>query len=140
MKNNQLPVSGKFYNDISLRVNSALSTMPLSAAEAMRIVDSYMAGETPESGDPMAMLAFNMVRVEIDRAMKRSQRARERARVRKNGTKTEPLHLTDKFAENKKEDVTDSAPVPVRHKSRRERRAIQNQIRRLKKARWGAIQ
>ncbi len=86
MKN--LSVSKKVYSDISERVNTALSAYESSAEEAMRIVDSYLDGETPVSGDDIAMLAFNMVKVELDRAMVRSKRARERAQKRKTADKT----------------------------------------------------
>lgn len=87
---NTLSVSKKFYADITERVNTALSVSPASAAEAMRMVDSYINGEKAESLDPLAMLAFNMIRVELDRAMSRSTRARERAR-KKVDIKTEEV-------------------------------------------------
>ncbi len=143
MKKDQLPVSRRFYNDISLRVSDALSSAPESASEAMRIVDGYMAGEVPQSDDPMAMLAFNMVRVEIDRAMHRSQRARERAKSRKSETKQEVQEstaaslLTEIVSYENMETEIPSAPA--RQKSRRERRAARNLLRRLQKPRWGAI-
>lgn len=140
MKKDQLPVSRRFYNDISLRINNALSAAPVSAAEAMRIVDSYMDGESPESDDPMAILAFNMIKDEIDRAMTRSQRARARARIRKGATKNETLPATEKITEKNSEEEPAPAPASERPKSRRERRAALNLMRRLSKPRWGAIQ
>lgn len=112
MKKDQLPVSRKFYNDISTRVGNALAAAPASAAEAMRIIDAYMAGKEPVSRDSMSLLAFNMVKAEIDRAMARSQRARERAKARKSMTKKEatgtgkttPPQATSTIRQNRKKD------------------------------------
>lgn len=80
---NHLPVSRKVYADISSRISTTLAHSPASEAEAMRLVDSFLQGETPASQDLMAMLAFGMIRAELERAMARSGRARERARARK---------------------------------------------------------
>lgn len=77
----QLPVSKKVYADISDRLHSSLPQQ--SATEAMRIVDAYLQGTPADSADSMALLAFNMIRVELDRAVTRSRRARERAKARK---------------------------------------------------------
>ncbi|MCM1050419.1 MAG: hypothetical protein NC349_00510 [Paenibacillus sp.] len=80
---NHLPVSRKVYADITSRISTALAPSPASVAEAMRLVDSFLHGESPASHDHMAMLAFGMIRAELERAMARSARARERARARK---------------------------------------------------------
>lgn len=85
---NKLSVSKKFYSDISKRISSALSACEGSEVEAMRIVDAYLDGEVLTSDDGMAVLAFNMIRVELDRAMTRSKRARERAEKRKMAQKS----------------------------------------------------
>ena len=78
-----MTVSKKFYVDIISRIESALSFAPGSAAEAVRLVDTYLLGGEAASADPCAMLAFNMIRPELDKAMLRSRRARERAQLRK---------------------------------------------------------
>lgn len=81
MKRKNLPVSVKVYSDLTSRITASLSSA--SASEAMRLLDSYLTGEPPASDDPMALVAFNMIRPEIDRAMTRSARARERAASRR---------------------------------------------------------
>lgn len=83
MKRKNLPVSVKVYSDLTTRISSSLSSAPASASEAMRLLDSYLTGEPPASDDLMALVAFNMIRPEIDRAMTRSARARERAASRR---------------------------------------------------------
>ncbi len=83
MKRETLPVSRKFYADITSRINSSLAGAKKSADEALRLVGCHMRGEKAVSADCMAMLAFNMIRPEIDRAMERSRRARESAARRK---------------------------------------------------------
>lgn len=84
MKREKLPVSRKFYADITLRINSTLAGLPDSAEEAQRLVSCHLHGENTGSSDSLALVAFNMIRPEIDRAMERSRRARERAARRKN--------------------------------------------------------
>ncbi len=89
-----LPVSRKFYSDIISRVNTALSHSPECAEDTKKIIDAYLAGKKPKSTDGMAMVAFNMIKDEIDRAVSRSRRARERAAARrllKEDRKEEPI-------------------------------------------------
>ena len=57
-----MTVSKKFYVDIISRIESALSFAPGSAAEAVRLVDTYLLGGEAASADPCAMLAFNMIK------------------------------------------------------------------------------
>lgn len=78
-----LSVSKKFYADILTRVSVALSFSPSSVEEAMRIINAYLSGRLVGTDNQSAMIAFNMIKPEIDRAMLRSQRARERARSRR---------------------------------------------------------
>ena len=80
---NTLPVSKKVYADITARIKSALTVSPGSAEEAIRMVDEYLAGHTPQSHDGAATIAFAMIRNELDRALERSRRARARAAARK---------------------------------------------------------
>ena len=113
MKMNGLSVSRKVYADISARVSVALSASEESRSEAMRMVDSYLAGQEVSSDDALAMLAFNMIRDELDRAMARSRRARERAAARRRAVAEAAAEVSDERSE---------APVEI-HVSRRERRA-----------------
>ncbi len=83
MKRKNLPASVKVYSDLTTRISASLSSAPASASEAMRLLDSYLTGEPPASDDLTALVAFNMIRPEIDRAMTRSARARERAASRR---------------------------------------------------------
>ncbi len=124
MKN--LPVSKKVYADISDRITTTLSFAPTSAAEAMRLVDSYLEGQTPESNDGMAMIAFNMIRAELDRAISRSARARERARIRKQGASAveNPATSTSTPESGAADTCEETASAPIML-SRRERRAIE---------------
>lgn len=93
--NTTLQVSRKVYSDISTRVSTALSGSPASASETMRVINGYLEGLLPESSDALAMLAFNMIRPELDRAMERSRRARERARARREAKAAAMPHPDD---------------------------------------------
>ncbi|MDE6465097.1 MAG: hypothetical protein K2L44_00135 [Duncaniella sp.] len=137
----KLPVSRKVYADISERINTSLSHAPQSAAEAMRIVEAYLDGTTAESSDPMALLAFNMIKVELDRAMLRSARARQRAQERKNAPagpkKLTPEEIVEKLlSQLTPEDFEDvTPPTPPLPPTRRERR----EAARARKQRWKSL-
>ncbi len=131
MNTSVLPVSRKFYTDIESRISFSLASSPGSAKEAMRLVETYLYGDTPVSSDPMALLAFNMVKAEIDRAMVRSQRARIRARSRKKDRPSAkmdtPSPIKRPITEPKEaEAATTDSPCRV---SRRERRAASRRRR-----------
>lgn len=132
---NSLSVSKKVYADVSERVSTSLSGFPASASEAMRIVDAYLNGMPAESDDPMAMLAFNMIRAELDRAMVRSSRARERAKLRK----AEALLKTiETMLECGDESEVEEEPLrPML--TRRERRAMARSAT-GKKRKWRKLQ
>lgn len=130
MKKSTLPVSGKFYSDISARISSSLSSYPRSAEEAMRIFHDYLKGLSPLSSDPMALLAFNMVRTEIDRALERSKRARLRAMARRK-KQSDTNSLSTNNLSSSSEKVTETpAILPL---SRRERRAAERLNNRSRK-------
>ncbi len=122
-----LSVSKKFYADILTRVSVALSFSPSSVEEAMRIINAYLSGRLVGTDNQSAMIAFNMIKPEIDRAMLRSQRARERAKSRREmKTQNETTAPVEK-AEQRAEPVSSlpqvvAEPSGVRL-SRRERRA-----------------
>ncbi len=114
-----LAVSKKVYADISTRIGAALSFAPDSAAEAMRLVDSFLAGENPASSDAGAMLAFNMIKAELERAMARSLRARARAAARK------------KAIAERRENPSPS-PTPPEIRLTRQQRRAQERMQRKK--------
>lgn len=130
------PVSQKVYNDITSRINSALSHSPASAAEALSLTDAYLAGTEPVTDDPLALLAFNMIRAELDRAMERSRRARQRAACRKaKSVEAKPLTCAEMIASINEicEKATEEDGKPRRKLNRRERRELERQIRRSEK-------
>ncbi len=146
---NTLSVSKKVYSDITSRIATTLSFAPTSAMEAIRVVNAYLAGDVSAcSADRMAMLAFGMIKAELDRAMTRSARARERARKRRTSCDTDPETATKETATTPNSGQTDEeadektaeepAAVPVML-SRRERRAMARAAAPKKKKRWARI-
>lgn len=145
----KLPVSRKFYSDISSRVSAALTDNSVSKREAMRLIDSYISGCTDCcSQDAMALLAFNMVRAELDRAMVRSANARRRAmerKARQESPKAESMSqdemcdvLVHKYiAEHPRVPLGPEAtsPSPSGY-TRRERRHLKNTAKRITKSKW----
>ena len=138
MKN--LPVSKKVYADISSRISSALSHAPASANEAMRLVDSHLQGATPVSDDAMAMLAFNMIKSELDRAIIRSTRARERAKTRRKARpKMDDCHsLLSTLHPDTDTKIDIDSQLPDLKLSRRSRRILER-LEKGKKKKWGSI-
>ncbi len=142
---NKLPVSKKVYTDITGRISHSLADAPQSASEALRLVDAYLKGSPAQSDDPTALLAFNMIRAELDRAILRSSRARERARARRKAAATAPRRLTTEeivdhiISQLRPEDFeeipspeAETVPLPP---TRRERRHAS----RAKKPRWKSL-
>lgn len=138
MKN--LPVSKKVYADISSRISSALSHAPASANEAMRLVDSHLQGATTVSDDAMAMLAFNMIKSELDRAIIRSTRARERAKTRRKALpKMDDRHsLISPLLSDTDTQIDIESQLPDLKLSRRSRRILER-LEKGKKKKWGSI-
>ncbi len=138
MKN--LPVSKKVYADISSRISSALSHAPASASEAMRLVDSHLQGATTVSDDTMAMLAFNMIKSELDRAIIRSTRARERAKTRRTARpKMDDRHsLISALLPDTDTQIDIESQLPDLKLSRRSRRILER-LEKGKKKKWGSI-
>ena len=126
---NNLPVSRKVYADIISRVQSSLVSAPSSASEALRLVDVFLEGGEVESSDAMAMLAFNMIRAELSRAMERSARARSRAKARREAQARE---VSGQFevspSVSPASPLTEETPVRIML-SRRERRAAERASR-----------
>lgn len=133
MKN--LPVSKKFYAYISDRVKTTFIHSLASVSDTMNLIDSYLAGKIITCENVQALVAFNMVRAELDRAMERSRRAKARAATRKS-TKEEnkSAHISDTHAINNSEEVPSQPEVtaePVYPMSRRERRAAERMRQKL---------
>ncbi|MDE5903725.1 hypothetical protein [Duncaniella sp.] len=86
MKKSSLPVSRKFYSEICDRIRFSFSlNRPSLIEEAISTVDSYITrgAEPAEYTDPSVLLMFSLLRPEIDKAIRRSQRAREISSRRK---------------------------------------------------------
>lgn len=85
MKKHQLPISAKAYARFIARIESALSTSPAGISAMRHAFDLYLSGDTSAAEALPADLktAFRFLRHEIDIAIERSRRARERARIRR---------------------------------------------------------
>ncbi|MCM1050509.1 MAG: hypothetical protein NC349_00975 [Paenibacillus sp.] len=85
MKKHQLPISAKAYARFIARIESALSTSPAGISAMRHAFDLYLSGDTSAAEALPADLktAFRFLRHEIDVAIERSRRARERARIRR---------------------------------------------------------
>ncbi|MDE5904043.1 hypothetical protein [Duncaniella sp.] len=139
------PVSKNFYSTITDRVRNSLRSVGREdAAEAtMGCIDRYMADGSlpPSDADAATILVFNLLRMEIDKALQRSRRARQRAaeRVADAAEKhSEPAAVTAVSASTSAEQDVDSdeaeeeeeEPEPFRPRNRRERRLYEQEVRR----------
>ncbi|WP_304977087.1 hypothetical protein [Duncaniella muris] len=113
----RLPVSQKFYNEISARIRSSFASVSPSdalAESAICCVESYLREGLLPSGAVVesVRLMFALLRPEIDKAMARSAAARRRRRKRKPQT---DATVTD-GAENEpsSESISDAIPESVR--------------------------
>ncbi|MDE6861052.1 MAG: hypothetical protein K2J65_11650 [Duncaniella sp.] len=85
---NEIRISKKAYNDFVGRLNHTLDDtlgMPGFASEAVRLFDSYVRGEDVDFDgvEILIKVAMMMIKPEIDKAIRRSASARERARLRR---------------------------------------------------------
>ncbi len=127
MRRETFPVSCKFYAEITARINSSLSSLPDSALEALRLVNCHLHGEATVSNDAMAMLAYNMIRPEIDRAMERSRRARESAARRKSAITITTTSLSK--GDEKQDCAQPSQPsMRLNRRQRREMERIKKKV------------
>lgn len=115
------PVSGKFLRELMERVESATAIVSLSptASEKLRqsillYLDSRAVPPTNEA--PEVILAFHLLKPEIDKAISRSEAARARAAKRREekaekavSTPEAPCDASEKEDSHKKEQQTDSA-------------------------------
>lgn len=82
----KLPISKKAYECFVERIKSVSAKFIGDPAPFIRILDQYLAGEREYlymSATYEMRIAFEMLRPEIDRAIERSRRARERALARR---------------------------------------------------------
>lgn len=82
----KLPISKKAYECFVERIRSVSAKFIGDPAPFIRILDQYLAGEREYlymSATYEMRIAFEMLRPEIDRAIERSRRARERALARR---------------------------------------------------------
>lgn len=157
-KGYKLPISKKAYAGFTERIRVTFEEVlmrPELSAEAVGMLDRYLAGEewrdAGSSGE--AVLAFSMIRTEVDKAMTRSAAARRRAAARRNNKAagSEPAAsghdvkmksekspeeiFAEAFAKVKAEmgddfyeEVPDDEEPPFVPRNRRERRAYEREL------------
>ena len=137
------PVSKNFYTSVTDRVRESLSLIGRMDAgeETMACIDRYMAdGTVPSVGtDAAILLTFSLLRTEIDKALQRSRRARQRAADNKAAVDRQFTELAAILAtsatENQLGTVTESheedeEPASFVPRNRRERRLYEQELRR----------
>ena len=139
IQSTSLLISKKAYNDFTERLRRALGAVsqnPRPIEEAIALFDRYVKGEIFDfdSDDLMVKLTLMMLKSEIDKAMRRSSAARERARLRH--AKLAPVsesHENTKSPENPENpENSRSAERPM---NRRERREYEQELAREQR-RW----
>ncbi|WP_289760690.1 hypothetical protein [Duncaniella muris] len=137
------PVSKNFYSTITDRVRDSLRSVGRedAAEAAMGCIDRYMADGTlpPGGSDTAIILVFNLLRMEIDKALQRSRRARQRAAERvadaaRKHREPAPVAAVSAPAAAEQDvdsdDAEDEEPEPFRPRNRRERRLYEQEVRR----------
>lgn len=144
------PVSKNFYASVTDRVSESLGLIGRTDAveETIACIDRYMAdGTVPTAGtDAAILLTFNLLRTEIDKALQRSRRARQRAAENKAAADRQFSELAAIFAASVTEnheapdmilnpdgeapDPEDEEPAPFVPRNRRERRLYEQELRR----------
>lgn len=141
-RKSQLPVSKNFYSCVTGRVCESLGLIgrPDAVGETMALIDRYMTDGTVPSADTdtAVLLTFSLLRAEIDKAIQRSCRARQRT-VRKNAELDSKFSAiaailaaaasNDMPAAADEEEAGD--PAPLRPRNRRERRLYEQELRRI---------
>lgn len=131
------PVSKKFYAYLSGRIRESLVLIGREDAvvEAMACMDSYMADGSlpPTDSCPAVLLSFPILRPEIDKAIRRSNRARSRNVKKDSITATDNQKATvsaDVNTETTGAGEEDGSPEPFIPRNRRERRLYEQEVRR----------
>ena len=111
MNKSTLPVSKKFHAEICARVSASFSKcQPSLVRKAIAVIERYMLdGTDPSDSEETAIqLMFNLLRPEIDKAITRSRRARERSKNRNvKQQKTAPQLQKPKRPESSEADIND---------------------------------
>ena len=134
-----LLISKKAYNDFNERLRqtlSAVSQNPESIDEAISLFDRYAKGEISDldSTDLMVKVALLMLKPEIDKAMRRSSAARERAKLRRE--QSAPVSKSDEnVSRSENSENTESSKLAERPMNRRERREYEHELAREQR-RW----
>lgn len=143
-------VSDKVYNDLRNRIGTALTATGNEHlySKAMVMIDSYLTDRTLPSAntDNLLQTIFLLLKPEIDRAIDRSARARQRAVKRTIDSRKHqatpsalsPEHCTIPILDNIELYDRDTAPEPAPLLNRRMRRLMeqerQRELRRKAKA------
>ena len=133
MKKPSLPVSKKFYSEICDRIRFSFSiNRPSLIEEAIATVDSYITGgtEPDEYTDPSVLLMFNLLRPEIDKAIRRSQRAREISSKRKQSAAVSTRKDSSDKPMDNNDDIALSETEPTESEEE-ERPLLNRRMRRL---------
>ena len=137
-----LLISKKAYNDFTERLRQALGTLsqnPEPIDEAIALFDRYAKGEISDldSPAPMVKLALMMLKPEIDKAMRRSYAARERAKLRhaKSTPVSESHENTSRPENSDNSEKTENTKLTERPMNRRERREYEHELAREQR-RW----
>ncbi len=127
-------ISKKAYNDFSTRIRETLDAVSIcseSIDEALALFDHYAKGEISDldSTDIMVKLALMMLKPEIDKAIRRSSAARERARLRreKYASESESHESSDTPEDSEKAENSETTERPM---NRRERREYEHELAR----------
>lgn len=80
-----LPVSKKAYEGFVTRINEVFGSDVFGATMMIKTLDRYLAGEVNVGDEltPLLRLGWEFLRQDVDVAMERSRRARERGRLRR---------------------------------------------------------
>lgn len=127
-----LPVSRKAYEGFVARINDVMGTSR-KAQMMIDAMDRYLAGDSDCTSklDSGCRMAFEFLRQDIDVAMLRSKRARERALARAGRNGGISAGVIDEKSDNA--DADDAQPDV--HISRSERRAMERAKRRKRRLR-----
>ncbi len=130
-------ISNKAYNDFTERIRQTLSALQQSSDvinEAVSLLDRYVKGEGVDltDADMMVKVALMMLKPEIDKAVRRSSAARERAQLRreKSAQLSESHETTGSSGNSGNSEKTDNSKLIDRPMNRRERREYERELAR----------
>ena len=111
-KKSAMPVSRRAYEGFVLRIFEVFDSDIAMGAVMINVLEAYLMGDASaaDSLAPAMRMAWAFLKQDVDVAMERSRRARERAGARRRGATPQPV-------------VAAPAVVAERRLSRRERRA-----------------